>query len=282
MLLYLSIMTKIARIWLTVFVALSAFLSLVSPTAVAAALANVSHAYRAEGSISNGSLVSLDPKKSGYVELADSSNGVRLAGVAVNPSESLLAVNPSSITTQIATTGNVNVLVSTVNGNIAVGDQVSVSPFGGIGMKGESGLNVIGLAQTTLNSKTSGITTEHVKNKQGKLNTITVGYVSLTININTDTSNLSGDANLNGLQKLVNELTGHTVSTLRIVTSLIITAITMLALIAVIYAAIYGSIVSVGRNPLAKHAIFKTLRSVVLMTVLVAAVACVTVYLLLN
>jgi hypothetical protein len=273
-------MNKLTKTWLLslgLIIASMVFLS----TSATAALANVSHAYLAEGQISSGYLVSLDPQKTGYVEASNTSNGSSLLGVAVNPKDSLLAVNPSNNSVQIATTGTVTALVSTVNGNISVGDMVSISPFNGIGMKAEPGLNIIGLAQTSLNSKTPGVTKEKVTNKSGKPTTLLVGYVSLTINITTD-NQLTNSSNLNGLQKLVKNLTGHVISTFRIIISLIIILVTFLALIIVTYSAIFGSIVSVGRNPLAKHAIFGTLRSVLVMTILVALVAIIMVYLLLS
>ena len=273
-------MVKLGRAWL-LSIGVLAFMAVVMPISATAALANVSHAYYDNSSIGYGSLVSLNPNKSGYIEPANTGNGSRLTGVTLNAKDSLLAVNPSSDSVQVATTGNVDALVSTLNGSISVGDQISVSPFNGIGMKANPGLSIIGLSQTTLNDNSSGITKEKVLNKEGKETSIWVGYVSITINITSNNSG-AGTSKLNSLQKLIQNITGHTVSTFRIVISLIVMAITLLALIAVIYAAIYGSIVSVGRNPLAKHEIYSTLRSVLFMTIVVGVVACITVYLLLN
>ena len=273
-------MTKLLKAWLLqigLVIASTLFLS----TSATAALANVSHAYLAEGQISTGNMVSLDTAKSGYVEPANTSNGLSLLGVAVNPKDSLLAVNPGSDTVQVAITGSVNVLASTVNGNISVGNEVSVSPFSGIGMKASPGLNVIGLAQSGLTDKTPGVTKEQITNKSGQTSTVWVGYVSLTINVTTDNTDQTG-SQLNGLQKIVKGITGHVISTFRILISLIIIFVTVVALIVVIYSAIYGSIISVGRNPLARRTIFGTLRAVMFMTLLVAGVACVMVFLLLS
>lgn len=273
-------MNRLLKAWLLELALIIASTICLSTTATAA-LANVSHAYLPVGQISSGELVSLDPTKSGYVEAANSGNGQSLLGVDVNSKDSLLAVDPGSNTVQVATTGSVNVLVSTVNGNISVGDKVSVSPFDGIGMKASPGLNVVGLAQTSLSNSTTGITKQVVTDKNGKTATVLVGYVSLSINLTTDSST-DTSSNVNGLQRIVKDLTGHVISTFRVIVSIIIIGVTFLALIVVIYSAIYGSIISVGRNPLAKHTIFGTLRSVLFMTVLVAAVACLMVYLLLS
>jgi uncharacterized membrane protein YcfT len=66
-------------------------------------------------------------------------------------------------------------------------------------------------------------------------------------------------AKLNFLQRLVKSLTGHTISTARIVVSLIVAFLALVILIDVIHASIYGGLVSIGRNPLAKYAVFRVL-----------------------
>src|ERR1017187_2055323 len=71
-----------------------------------ASSANVSHSYHSAGSITNGSLVSLDPQQTDYVEMANSYNGSRLLGVAVASNDSLLAVDPNSGEVQVATSGS--------------------------------------------------------------------------------------------------------------------------------------------------------------------------------
>jgi hypothetical protein len=248
-----------------------------------AASANISHSYSATGNIPNGSIVSLEPNQSGYVELANTSNASRLLGVALNSKDSLLAVDPNSGSVQVAINGSVNTLVSTVNGNIKVGDQVSASPFNGIGMETSPGLRVIGIAQTAFAYNTPQSTTEQVKDKSGKAHQIKVGYIRLNIAVGTNSaSGGGGSGKVNFLQRLIKSLTGRTISVIRILLSIMVAAISFISLITLIYASIYGSIVSIGRNPLAKHAVFRTLTSVMVMALLTIAIASVTIYYLLR
>jgi hypothetical protein len=200
----------------------------------------------------------------------------------VNSSDSLLAVDTTRGTVQIATSGNAAALVSTVNGNIKLGDQIGVSPFNGVGMKAAPGSRVIGLAQTTLDDHTGGTTTQAVSDKQGKTSQIRVGLVRTSIAIGTNTDATAGTEKLTGLQKVAQSITGHTVSTARVLISLLVAVVSLLALITLIYASIYGSILSIGRNPLAKYAIFQTLGSVLGMALLTAVVAGITLFLLLR
>jgi hypothetical protein len=255
--------------------------TLVALTPASASSANISHSFSAGANIPNGSLVSLDPAHSNFVEPANSQNGSQLLGVAVASNDSLLAIDPGSGQVQVATSGTANALVSTLNGPVIVGDQISVSPFNGIGMKATLGSHVIGLAQTAFNANTSGSTTQQITDKRGRSSQIFIGYVRLNIAIGTANTQ-AANSEVSGLQKFAQNLTGHTVSTARIVVSLVIALVAFLALVTLIYASIYGGIISIGRNPLAKYAISRSVASVLGMVILVAIVASTTIFFLLR
>jgi hypothetical protein len=246
-----------------------------------ASSANISKSYQADTTITNGSLVSLDSQRSNHVQLANTDNGARLFGVAVASNESLLAVDATPGAVQVATSGNATALVSDVGGNIGVGDQVSVSPFNGVGMKAPPGTRVIGLAQTGFSKNTTGASMQTVTDRNGKQHQVAVGFAKISIAIGTSSTD-SHLESLNGLQRFVRSVTGHTVSTTRAIISLIVVIVSLLALITLVYASIYSSIISIGRNPLAKYAVFRTLGSVVGMAALTTLVASITVYLLLR
>jgi hypothetical protein len=256
-------------------------LALLSLSPVGAASANISHSYHASGSIANGSIVSLDPNRADYVQSANVTNGSRLSGVAVASNDSLLAVDAATGMTQVATSGTVTTLVSNLNGTIAVGDQIAVSPVNGVGMKALPGSYVIGLAQTAFDGSNSGAQTEQITDKSGKAVQVRVGDISLSLAVGRDNAAADG-VQLNSLQKLAQNLTGRTVSTVRVVVSLVVAFVALLSLVTLIYASIYGSIISIGRNPLAKYAVFRTLRSVLGMAVLTAVIASLTIFFLLR
>jgi hypothetical protein len=246
-----------------------------------ASSANISHAYHSSDTIARGSLVSLKADQADYIEPANLSNGARLLGIVVASDDSLLALDASSSKVQVATSGTATALVSDINGNISVGDQIAVSPFDGVGMKSEPGLHVVGIAQTDFKGNPSETAaTKEVTDRAGHKKQIKLGYVRLNIGIAIDQD--SGQSKLNGLQKLVKSLTGKTVSMVRIITALLITLVALVALVTLIYGAIYGSIISIGRNPLAKFAVFRTLGSVLTMAILTAAVAGFTIFFLLR
>jgi hypothetical protein len=248
---------------------------------VGASSANISHSYQSAAAITNGSIVSLDPHRANYVQPSSTDNGSRIIGVAVAGNDSLIAVDTKPGTVQVATTGNVNTLVSTLNGDIHVGDQIAVSPLNGVGMKALPGSRIVGLAQTAFSSNTQGAKAQRITDKKGKSLTVYLGYVRAGIAIGASSSTANGIV-LNSLQKTVQSLTGHTVSTPRIAISITVVAIALIALITLTYASIYSSIISVGRNPLAKYAVFRTLGAVLGMALLTTLVAGVAVFLLLR
>jgi hypothetical protein len=246
---------------------------------VYAASANISHSYHTKGDIPAGSLVSLVSSKGDFIESSNTTNAPRLVGVSVQNDDSLLAVDATNLTTQVANSGTVSALVSTVNGNIAVGDQVAVSPFSGVGMKADPGNRIVGLAQASFTNASTGAVGREVTDKKGNKQKITVGFIRVSIAIGTATAN---NTKLSGIQKLAQSIAGHPVSVARIILSAAVAVIALAALITLIYGAIFGSIIAVGRNPLAKFAIFRTLASVMFMAVATAALAMVTIYLMLK
>jgi len=256
-------------------------LSLLLLTPLASA-ATVSSAYNASGNTPSGSIVRLDPSNSNNVLPANSSSAFHLLGVVVPRDTSLITVNPSDSTVQVASSGTTPALVSDVNGAINKGDYISVSPIDGFGMKAESGLPVIGIAQTNFSSISGTITTKQIKDKNGKTVSVNVGFDRIAISIGSGVAAASNSTNLNGLQKAVQSLTGRSVSTIRIMISLAIAVVAIVSLATLIYGSIYGSIISVGRNPLAKSVIMKTLTFVLIMAAISAIVAIVTIDFLLH
>lgn len=239
----------------------------------------ISRSYTIEGGPTKGNLVSLDITKPGTGHLATIANSSDLLGIVVGRGDSLLAIDPSDSTAQVAIEGTAPVLVSTINGDISKGDLISVSPLSGLGMKAQPGLPVIGSAQAAFTSQSSAATTQQITDKGGKSRSVKVGFTSVAIKINTSTE---GSTSINSLQKAVKSLTGRVIPTVRIIISLVIVTITLVTLVMLIYASIFGSIISIGRNPLAKSAILRTLRSVLALSALLAAMTAVALLLLLS
>ena len=280
-------MLLIRRTIICVFILAVSFMSFTLATYAAdAAATNLSHSYQADTDITSGSLVSLVSGKKDVVTDANAANGKDLVGVATLGSSSLLAVSKPGDTVQVALDGTVDVLVSTLGGSITAGDQVSVSPINGVGMKAEPNSRVIGVARESFNFDSSGSQSQDIKDKQGNSKQVKVGYISITIAIGTapsgnDTENDRGGIP-SGITKLADSIAGHRVSTAQIVLSGIVALVAMVALIVLIYGTIKGSFSSIGRNPLAKPAIFESIAQVMTMVALIVVLAVIIIYIVLR
>lgn len=240
--------------------------------------ASISNAYKSDRVINPGSLVSLTSEQSGFVEPAHTENGSRLLGVVVGENNSLLSIDPLDEGLQVATSGTVPALVSDVNGPVRAGDEISVSPFSGIGMRAGPKHQLIGLAQSTLDGNTARTVKREVADDSGKRRTINVGYVQVAIAIGPSSAGEGRDP----LQRLVSDLAGKDVSKARAIASSIIGIIGAIALLALIFSSIYGSIIAIGRNPLAKKQIYRTLVTVSAMALATSIVVIFTIYMLLR
>ncbi len=249
----------------------------------AASEQNVSRSYSSSESFQSGNVVSLAANSDETIVLANRSNEGRVIGIVVKPNESLLGIDPDMTKTQVATSGSAQVLVSTLNGTIRIGDKLSVSAVNGVAQKASASETVIGYAKAEFNGSESGTQLNRVDVDGSGPRDIRIGYIELDLSVGAYNSmDTDKQESLNNLQELVRSITGRTISTLRIVASIVIAVLTLLGLAALLYASIYGSIISIGRNPLARSSILRGLTVILVIAGLGVLLAIVTIYLLLR
>ena len=264
-----------------IVVGVLSFMAVAISTGTVLAAKNISGSYDSTTELANGTVVSLTKGLSDTVEPANSNNASRIIGAVVAFDNSLIAVDPDAQRAQVANTGSAYVLVSTLNGKVMSGDRIAVSPISGIGMKRvQSGGYIVGVAEENFASSVKSTKTQQVKDKDGKQNTVTVGYVKTLISPRFDGDDK--EQSLTGLQSLVRSLTGHVVSTPRIIASALIAVVTLIGVGVLLYASIYGSIVSIGRNPLAKDSILTALLQSLLMVLAAVGLAFLAIFMLLR
>ncbi len=249
------------------------------------ALANVSRSFPTSATnIVPGSLISTETGSSNNLELANVGNGQRLVGVAVSTTQSLLAIDAGGGKVQVAISGMADVLVSTLSGDIHTGDQIVVSPVSGVGMKaGSSGMRSIGVAQSDFISTTPDATALTVKDKTGRNRQIFIGHIPVAIIIGyASVASQSQSGVLDGIQTFAATVAGHDVTIPQVALSALVAVIATTALIALTYGAIHGSLISIGRNPLARVSIYHSLLQALIMTLVIGAVAIVIIYLTLQ
>ncbi len=245
--------------------------------------------YAADAPLSPGTIVELTGKNSDRVKAAAQSELQNMFGVVVDPRQVPLTLSSGDVENEtfVAVSGTYDVLVSTQNGAIKSGDYITMSSVDGVAMKAGTSKEqstVFGRAQKPFDGKGVTLGTTTLKDTTGKTNrTVTLGSVPVTIDIRHNPNEKSTKADLpDFLQRLGQQIAEKKVSPIRIYISLGITAVSLITAIAVLYAGVRNSVISIGRNPMSKKSIFHALVEIILTAILILVIGLFAVYLLLK
>ncbi len=247
-------------------------------TAAFAAL--ISQGYAVTSPIPVGALVSLSPTNAGTAINGDSTNQKNLFGVVVT--SSLLAISGSSGEVQVATSGLAPVLVSTEGGTIKRGDHLGVSTLAGVAKKATTSSRSIGVADADFDGSSQA--------EKRKLDTasgphdISIGQIPVNINVNTyQPGGLYSNSIVPAwLQSVSNNVAHKEVAPLRSLIALVIIIAAIISVSVLLYGAVRTSILSIGRNPLAKSAVFKGLAQIMGIVIIIMGAAVVLSYLVVS
>ena len=263
--------------WPTLIYLLGLFVVLVGVTIPALAVTPVSQSYLTDKTIPLGSLVALDGDSADKVIPADPDSVKNLIGVTINDTTPLVLTSGNSNSALVATSGIAPTLVSNLNGEIELGDQITASPIAGVGMKATTNTKVIGVAQSQVSSKK----TETV-NVNGKDEEIEIGEIRLLVSVGYHYQEPEKTLIPLALQNIANAMAGKKVDPLPIIISLIIFIVTMIIVISLVYSIVRSSIISVGRNPLAQSAVYRNAIQMSVLVLAIIAVATIAIYLVLT
>lgn len=176
-------------------------------------------------------------------------------GIAVGMSDSLLTVAPVSSEVYIVSSGPTKAYISDINGSVAKGDLLAVSPLRGILMKSTDPTKpTVGQAiDDFIGQKTETII---ARDNKGKPVDVHVAIMQMDVSIKPPKMVGSPEEN-NWLKSLGNSLVGHEISSLRIIAALAVFFTLMVIEGELIYGTIASTITAIGRNPLAKGSIMK-------------------------
>ncbi len=239
--------------------------------------------HRITGAVTEGTLVVSDNASAGFAKPATISSSSDLIGVVVGSEEPLLTVNSGSGQRQVAINGLAYALVSDINGEVKKGDYITASSIAGVGMKSTSESRVLGLAKTDLGSS-SNVQTIQAENVDGATVSTRVGRVLVQINVGY----YGGPPNANrgiipqALQDFSNTVAGRQVSSTRILISGLLLLVALIISVTLVYSAVGSSIISIGRNPLSKLPVRKSLLQILGLVGIILLVTLISVYLILS
>lgn len=209
--------------------------------------------------------------KSDSVERASQETGDQIVGVVTTIDNSLVTISSGNAKVLVESEGQIDSYVSDINGPVEKGDLLIVSPLKGVLMRaGDLAGIVVGIAAEKTDT---GEQYEYENNGQKATTRIS----KITIDLSRKGSNgIAG--NDSSLSKLGRTLVGKPVSDLRVIVSLVIFLVVLMAEGGIIYGAVSSSITSLGRNPLAQKVIKGQLVRVGLIVLVVLSVGVAAMY----
>ncbi len=277
---------KMSRVIAGFAISVGIISAVVLPVSVQAYGGGSAAGYGADSPIDNGRVVQLTGKNSNKVKLSTQAEAQNMFGVTVDPKQLPLSIRNEGVANEtfVAVSGTYNVLVSTQEGSIKSGDYLTLSSIDGIAMSaGDEEVTVLGRANASFDGKGVTLGTQTLKDKNGGTKTVALGLIPVTIDIKNNPNHKSTDTNVpDFLRRVGVAVAEKEVSPIRIYLSLAISIISLIAAIAVLYAGVRNSVISIGRNPMSKKSIFRALVEVILTSLLILIIGVFAVYLLLK
>lgn len=208
-------------------------------------------------SVRSGMLVSLN-NNPGVVEPSSDKNAKSLAGV-IGDSPTDLTIQEGQVAVQ--TDGVVQTLVSTIDGDIMVGDHISPSVVIGIGSKSVQAGWTVGIAQSSLSKDTAGAIKTTIQQSDGKSKEVYVATIPVLVNVtyhnpNPVTANVSEETVIpKTIQKIADSIAGKRASVIAVILAGIILLAGFIVGGYIIQSTIRNGIQSLARQPLARSAI---------------------------
>jgi len=257
------------------------FVALIAFPASAGAVGALSQGFTTtDTSLAAGSLVNLKNKDANEVEKATSDHAEQLIGITAD--KPLVALGSGGQQVKVVVSGLTPALVSNINGDIKIGDKVAASPIKGLGMKALQSTQVVGIAQSNLADTTT--TTEHIKDKNGKVTEVKVGVVSVQVNVSYYAAPRDKLSSIvpTFLVNVGSSIAGKDVSPLRVLIGFSSLLLGFAVTGIMLQAAVRAGIISIGRNPLAHDSLRRSLIDVLVTAVGVLLIAIIAFYLILK
>jgi hypothetical protein len=206
-------------------------------------------------SAQNGMLVS-QSTNAGVIDLTTGKTASQLLGVIAPTSGSAATVQTGQITVQ--NDGQINTLVSTLDGDIRVGDRVGPSLVAGVATKISGNGWIVGIAQASLDSHSGNAVKTQLSDTQNQKHTVFVARIPVVLHITyySQAAAAASSTALPGtLQTIADKIAGKHASLLGLLLSfiLLITGIVWAGLL--LHAAVTSSMDAISRQPLAKRVI---------------------------
>lgn len=247
----------------------------------------VTQSYNADPAVQIGMIVELATKPPHTVAPLPANDMKAMLGVVIPQSSATIVLTPQKVSQQqviVATSGHYSVLVSNQAGPIKVGDYVTISAIDGVGMKAsQDQTEVIGKAAAAFTGSANVIGSVKLKDTTGKETTAAIGRIAVDVNVSHNPLYQKSVDYVPGfLAKIAVTVANHPISAARIYLSLALLAMTAFITGNMLYSGVRSGMIAVGRNPLSKKSIIRSLIQTVIAGLIIFVAGVFAVYLLLK
>ena len=243
-----------------------------------------SQGYSSDKPLQRGLIVKLKKNDTTKVEAVTVDTASETYGITIGASDASVTLAGSGAQSYVATTGHYDVLVSTQNGGLNPGDYITISAIEGIGAKAtENDQVVVGRALTAFDGKANVISSTDITDSQKNKHTVAIGRINVDIVVAKNPLLKATQPNVpQFMQRAAQAVAGKEVSASRIYISILVFCITTAIAASLMYGGIRSGIISIGRNPLPKKSIIRTMFQVIITGLIVFIAGVFGVYLLLK
>ncbi len=244
----------------------------------------VSEGYNSDQVLQRGMIVRLKKDDNTKIEAVGADNAEHMHGVVVAANDAPVTLAKDGQKVFVATGGHYDVLVNNQNGAVNPGDYVAVSALAGIGMKaGTKEPYVIGRALKSFDGTKDVISSVEVKDSAGANRTVAIGRVQVDVGVAKNPLLKATEPNVpQFLQKAASVVAGRPVNAIRIYVGILIFGITTVVAASLMYGGIRSGLISIGRNPLSRKSIMRSMFQVIITGLIVFITGVFGVYLILR
>lgn len=246
---------------------------------------SITSSFSSDKPLQRGMIIALSKTDSTKVEAINSDRAADIHGVIVAGNDAAIAISDEGQKVYVATTGKFDVLVSDQNGAIKSGDYVALSSVSGIGMRSDENQPLVaGKALEDFEGPASAhyLSKATIKDGNGNNREINIGRISLDIVIGKNPLAKNADSVPDLLRRAGESVTGQEVSAPRLYLSfaLLITSTAITG--SVVYSAVRSGLISIGRNPLSKKSILRSILQMIMIGFIIFFSGLFGVYLILK
>lgn len=292
---YRRFLVSLAAVVVAVLVSAPLALAAGKPTATAKSSndsgsisqAPVTQAYLTDASVQLGMIVRLSTKDSTKVEPLEHDDSKHMLGVVVSANQAPLTLSGTQKQAKVyvATYGKYDVLVSNQNGTIQPGDYISISNIDGVGMRADGEeKTIIGKALSGFDGKSDVQGSTTLVSTDGSKTQVALGRIAVQVLVQPNPLQSVGlpSAFTNLLSRVGYSVTNKTVNPARLYLALVLFVVAAFIAGILLFGGVRTAITAIGRNPLARKAIYRSLIQVVMSSLIIFILGIFAVYLLLK